>query len=280
MRLKEKVSIIVRTCGRPEVLRVALESIRKQTYKNIEVIIVEDGQPVSRSMICENYADLDITYYATEDRVGRSKVGNLGLALAKGEYFNFLDDDDILYPKHIEKLLQCIHERNVDAAYSVAEESQIKVISKEPYVVKEKRIIVRYRQTYNKMLLFSFNYIPIQSIMFKRTMFDNLGGFDEKLDYLEDWDLWVRYSTKYNFVFLDDITSKYFVPYRSKKKMERNRELEKALNSVRDKFSQYQVTLNVKQLNSDMDYVLNVYNKKGLLHYLKMIRNYIIYRDI
>ena len=202
------------------------------------------------------------------------------MQLATGKYLNFLDDDDILYSNHIAVLMEAIEKNFVKAAYSIADESQIKVISHDPYELKEKRVIQRYRQPYNKMLLFSFNYIPIQSILFSRELYDRLGGFDEKLRFLEDWDIWVRYSTIADFLFVPSITSKYYVPYRSKKRVKRNRELENALETLRKKFSQYSIRTDVGAINKEMDYVLNVYNKKSFYYYLKMVRNYILYKEV
>ena len=274
------VSIIVRTCGRPNVLRNALNSIRNQTYSNIEVVIVEDGPAVSQKMVSEEYSQMNILYFATENKCGRSAVGNIGLEKATGIYLNFLDDDDILYPNHIETLISAIEKEKTCAAYSIADESQIKVLKQNPYQYKEKRIIKRYHQTYNKLLLFAYNYIPIQSILFKRELYEKMGGFDESLDYLEDWDVWVRYSTIGDFVFVPVTTSKYFVPYRSKKKMQRNRDLEKASQALKEKFKEYKICMNLADINEDMEYILYVHNKKGIYHYLKMIRDFILYRDM
>lgn len=276
----DKVSIIVRTCERPDVLKTSLDSLKKQTYKNIEIIVVEDGAPASEEMIKKEYYDLPITYYATIEKKGRSVVGNIGLKMASGTYLNFLDDDDVFYANHVELLVECLKEKKTRVAYSIAEESQIKILSQTPYRIKEKRIIVRYKQTFNKLLLFAFNYIPIQSIMFERSLFEELGGFDEQLDYLEDWDLWVRFASKCEFAYLPIITSKYFVPYRSKRRKERTLELEKALKPVYERFSKYQTIMNINTINKDMDYILNVYNKKGIVYYLKMIRNYLLYGEL
>lgn len=60
--------------------------------------------------------------------------------------------------------------------------------------------MIRYKQPFNRLLLYTFNYIPIQSIMFQKSLYEEYGGFDEKLDNLEDWDLWVRYSQKQNLL--------------------------------------------------------------------------------
>ena len=275
-----KVSVIIRTCNRPSVLKNALDSLKNQTYKNIEVVIVEDGKNGAEGMIKNLYSDLQIKYLATGEKKGRTITGNIGLAMSTGYYLNFLDDDDIFYNNHIEILVSCLKKSKHKAAYSIAEESQIKTISTDPYIIKEKRNIIRYSQNYNKLMLCAFNYIPIQSIMFSRKLYETLGGFDEHLQFLEDWDLWVRYSTQTDFEFIPQVTSKYYVPYKSKKKMQRNRELEYALKPLHEKFKNYNISMNIYEVNKEMDFILNVYNKKTWYYYLKMIRNFILYRDM
>lgn len=273
------VSVIVRTCNRPEVLKLALESIRNQTYNDIETIVVEDGKETAKILIDSMFADMNIIYRATNKKMGRSIVGNIGLKLAKGDYLCFLDDDDIFYPNHIETLLAHVHENTISAAYSIAEESQIRIISMNPYRVIEKRVIVRYKQPFNRLLLYSFNYLPIQSVLFDRRFYDQCGGFDESLDALEDWDLWVRYSTLGRFDFVPKVTSKYYVRYRNKDKKRRGKTLDSALPILRKKFEKYQTDFTVSYLQEEMDYVINVYNQKKIIYYLKQVWNHLVYGD-
>jgi len=276
---KSKVSIIIRTCGRPNVLKHALDSIRNQSYSNIETIVVEDGSNKSESYIKDNYNDLNIFYFYVKEKSGRCRTGNIGLEKSSGDYINFLDDDDILLPNHIEMLVDEIEKKHYLVAYSIAEEHQIKIKNIETYDFIVKRKLIRYKQPYNKMLLFYMNYIPIQCIMFNRTLYEQYGGFDEKLNFLEDWDIWVRYSTKCDFLFLPFVTSIYYTPFRSKEKNKRDVEMKKAASTVIEKHKQYQISLSVEQINNDLDYLLNVYNKKGFVFYMQKVRNYLLYRD-
>ena len=147
------VSIIIRTCQRPHVLERALNSVRKQTYKNIQVVIVEDGENKSERYIREKFPDLNMLYYATGKKCGRSHAGNVALKLSEGELLNFLDDDDMLFPKHIEALVNALTESSNMAAYSIAEERQIIENSKKPDEYKVKRKMIRYKQPFNRLLL-------------------------------------------------------------------------------------------------------------------------------
>jgi len=257
---KPLVSVVIRTIGRPTILKEALISIRNQTYQNIEVIIVEDGSEISKSLIFKEFQDLDIKYFSTKERIGRCKAGNLGLEKTNGKYIVFLDDDDVFFPEHIEVLVSNL-ENNEDflAAYSVSFETPIEVESINPYIYKELFHNVTYRQPFNRLLLFHHNYIPIQTMMFNRRLYEELGGFDENLDLLEDWDLWVRYSLKTDFLFVPKLTSIYRVPADSEERRKRLLRLDDALQSVREKHKKLIFSSEVGKTVSELEMVMNSY---------------------
>lgn len=277
------VSIIIRTCQRPDVLRLALDSVKNQTYPNVQAVIVEDGENASEEFLQREYKDLNYIYEATGTKVGRCAAGNRALELAEGEYFNFLDDDDALLSCHVEVLMEKLLAHNealeqeasgaqkrLLAAYSVAEEHQITVKSKQPYEFTVKRKTIRYNQSFNRMLLYTFNYFPIQTVMFHHSLFDELGGFDGELPVLEDWDLWVRYSTRTDFLYVNKVTSYYHIPAKVQKKQERKKEMDDKLKILYSKFAGYQVTVPVGKINEEMTYVIREYKNKGVMRYLRM----------
>lgn len=264
------VSILVRTCQRPAILKRALDSIWRQTYSNIEVVIVEDGSNVSEDFLRRQYLEKNYKYQATKEKVGRSAAGNRALAMATGEYLNFLDDDDMLLENHVETLVSKLTESSNLAAYSVAEERQLKTGSADPTTYKIKRKTIRYNQPFNRLLLYTFNYFPIQSVMFARTLYDQYGGLDENLDSLEDWDLWVKYATHTDFTYINEVTSCYHIPYRAKSKKSRKGLMKDNREMLYYKFEQYECTLSVRQINEEMTYVIREYKNKGLLRYMRM----------
>lgn len=242
------VSILIRTCGRPAVLREALLSLRRQTYDNIEIVVVEDGEPVSEGMIKSEFADLDILYKATGEKVGRSRVGNLAMELAHGIYLNFLDDDDVLYAEHIEVLVSSLLRTGMAASYAIAYETSITVRSRDPYIYEMTDCKTVNRQPFSRLSLWHHNYIPIQCMMFKKELFEKYGGLDESLDALEDWDLWVRYSLHTDFGFVPKTTSQYRVPANPAEREKRQKIFDKALTVVREKHKGYKLDPSVYDL--------------------------------
>lgn len=234
-----KVSIIVRTCGRPAVLRETLISLRNQTYPNVEVVVVEDGKECAGDMIRKEFSDLDIVYFATGEKAGRSKAGNMAMERATGKYLNFLDDDDLFYADHVEVLVSNLSKSENKAAYTYAFETPIEVFSKDPYEYSVKNYLGTHKQDFNKIMLCHHNYIPIQAIMFEKSLFEQYGGLDESLDALEDWDLWVRYSMYTDFTCIPKTTSIYRTPANRANNAERQKALDDALTVVRNKHKGY-----------------------------------------
>jgi glycosyltransferase involved in cell wall biosynthesis len=205
------ISVIVRTRARPSYLKEALRSIANQTYRPIEVIVVEDGPPTSQGVV-DSFASVQgimFQYIPLGINCGRCKAGNNGLRASTGSYINFLDDDDLLYPDHLEVLVKTLLEKpEHKAAYTSSFE--VKSVYNPDGVTK-----LRYEamdNDYNEQTLHVKNLFPIQAVMFHRDLFNSFGGFDESLELLEDWDLWLRYSTITSFVPVRKTTSEFRVP--------------------------------------------------------------------
>jgi GT2 family glycosyltransferase len=210
------VSIIVRTCkGRVGRLREAVQSVLNQTYPRIELIVVEDGSEFARSYL-EQVAQgsrIESVVYQSIPAAGRCVAGNVGLAMARGELANFLDDDDLLFADHAEVLAtELISRPSLAAVYGLALEVQTEIISDEPWEYRELRRFVAYREPFSRAALWHHNYIPIQAIMFRRELYEQFGGFNVVLDRLEDWDLWVRFSLERDYLLINKVTSLYRVP--------------------------------------------------------------------
>lgn len=249
---KPLVSILVRTCGRPDTLRETLISIKNQTYKNIEIVIVEDGTSKSKEMIDKEFSDLNIKYYCFEKHVGRCVAGNKALELASGKYLNFLDDDDLFYNDHVEVLVGELENSSNMVAYATSFETPIVVSSRTPYVYKELDEYVLLSVEYNILKLLYSNITPIQCVMFNREVYEKCGGFDVKLDALEDWDLWIRYALKYPFKFVKKTTSIYRVPGIREDVDKRTEFLTSYLDIVRSKYKN-------EKVDADMNDVIDFY---------------------
>ncbi|MBR3524094.1 MAG: glycosyltransferase [Bacilli bacterium] len=249
------VSVLVRTCGRPAMLRETLISLRNQTYPNVEVVVVEDGKNISEKMIKEEFKDLNIVYQATGEKVGRSKAGNLAMEIAHGKYLNFLDDDDLFFPEHVSVLVNEMEKNNAYVTYATAFETPIIIESKDPYIYHITDKVIRYHGNFSKIDLYKNNITPIQAVMFRKEVFENCGGFDTSIDALEDWDLWINFSLKYYFYHTERTTSLYRVPANQTISQERQNFLNSSLKYIMQKHANDKIELSP----ADIYYL---YNKK------------------
>lgn len=115
VEVRDLISIIVPVYKVEEYLPKCVESIRKQTYKNLEIILVDDGSPDNCGMLCEQYAKED-------DRIkvihkpngGLSDARNAGIDIATGRYISFVDSDDFIHPQMMELLLEAVKHEDAD----------------------------------------------------------------------------------------------------------------------------------------------------------------------
>jgi len=226
--IKPLVSVIMRTTAKRafDQLRCSIITVANQTYNNIELVIVEDGGDIHQKnckQLCNDFK-LNYKYYPLA-KIGRSAAGNSGLENASGDYLMFLDDDDYLFADHIETIMShLVNASDCVAAYSLAWEA---MVDKESnlFDCKNLEVPTGLLQEYDFKVLKTKNFIPIQSIIFERQLFLERGGFDESLDYLEDWNLWYRYGYLNKFKYIPKITSIYTITHKLSEFISRNQKM-------------------------------------------------------
>jgi len=201
------VSIVVRTCNRPFVLKRALESILHQTYPALEVVVVDDGlYKVNPKFVNEVHKRCSIKTIAT-DQKGRASAANEGIKHSEGEFIIFLDDDDELYPDHVRLLVDAVMKHQF-IVYSDCEMSFERYDEKKDTFTIDRQY-VRFSNNFNQGLLFVRNYIPLMTLCFPVNLLEKVGGFDESIDLYEDWDLLLRLAVESDFVHIPEVTAKY-----------------------------------------------------------------------
>ena len=109
------ISVIVPIYNVEEVLAYCLSSIQKQTYTNIEVILVDDGSMDKSGLICDQFCRLDKRFRVIHKmNEGIAKARNVGVKEASGDYICFVDSDDMLHPQMLEKLFEALYNGDYD----------------------------------------------------------------------------------------------------------------------------------------------------------------------
>lgn len=188
------IGVAVRTSGRPQLLRGALESLCKQTLPPARVVVVEDGPPLGAE-VARIYAEkLPLEYVCTEKKVGRARAGNLGLEKLQTPYLNFLDDDDYFYPEHIEEMsYYAALYPDADLLLGCATAAWRKPDKPLSGVEAGDRVEYMLFERINPFTMSQMCQIPIQSGVFKRALFQRCGGLEESLEADEDWAMWLRF---------------------------------------------------------------------------------------
>ncbi len=161
------ISIIIPVYNVEKYLRECLDSVLAQTYKNLEVILIDDGSPDSCGKICDEYAAKDNRIKVIhQTNQGVSAARNVGLDAARGEYIGFVDSDDYIQPDMYEYLYQLISKDNADIAMcNVIQTDTFKSTSP---------IQENYRLIKNKDLFDYSDWMYLVNKLFKNTIFKNL----------------------------------------------------------------------------------------------------------
>jgi len=202
------VSIIVRTKDRPKLLKNALKSIAAQSYRPIEVVIVNDGGcDLDIEELKDVLEDISLNYIRLEENTGRAHAGNVGIENARGEYMGFLDDDDEFYPEHLRILTaKLINSPLLKVAYTEADVVFVDIVGEDEMIEKFKYVF--YSQDFSPEMLLIQNYIPFLCLLFHRSVFGNV-RFDENFEIFEDWKILIRLSEKYWFEHIKSVTARY-----------------------------------------------------------------------
>lgn len=183
------VTVYIPTYNRINLLKRAVKSVQDQTYKNLEIIIVDDcstdGTPEYLVHLAQE--DTRVRYFLKETNSGACMSRNIAIENAKGEFITGLDDDDMFEKKRIEKFIQFTEKYNMDEVilYSLAE-----VLNKENNIKKIFKKYLTKKYILQKDLL-NNNYIGNQ-IFCKTSCFRNIGGFDSSFKMWQDLECWYR----------------------------------------------------------------------------------------
>lgn len=197
------VTIIAICYNHEQFIEECLQSIINQTYKNIELIIVDDFS-VDKSreiMLIFSQKNIGINCIFNKYNVGNCRSFNQALKIAKGKYIIDLSTDDVFKPNRVEEQVKKFEESdNIGIVFSDAE--YIDEYSNWLGIFYKKNQRIPEGNIYEEILKKSF--IMPSSMMIRKSILDKLGGYDENLSY-EDFDFWVRSSRRCDYAYVPQI---------------------------------------------------------------------------
>ncbi len=190
------VSVIIPTYNRATVLEEAVESVLNQTFRNFELLIIDDGSTDHTPQIVEKYRDK--IKYLFQINKGPAAARNFGIQNSEGNFICFLDSDDRWLKNKLDVQVDLIRS-DPDIKICYTDE----IWMRHGVRVNQKHVHRKYSGwIYQKCLPLCI--ISPSSVMIHREVFDRVGFFDESLIVCEDYDLWLRISRVYPITFIPE----------------------------------------------------------------------------
>jgi len=196
---KPLVSIVMAAYNAADFIAEAIESVLNQTYTNIELIVVNDGSKDGTEQIVANYLVSNKVKYLSQDNAGQTVAKNNGIKNASGKIIGFCDADDYWHAEKLEKQLSILFsDRKIGIVYS-----DIQAINQYGEKIKIDEKLNGKQGNLLTDLLFD-NFIPFGSAIFRIECVHEHGAFNENYRMGIDWDLWLRFSTSWEFGFSNE----------------------------------------------------------------------------
>ena len=199
-----KVSVIIPTYNRKDLLKETVDSILSQTYTDFELIIVDNFSEDGTEQFVKKLKDKRIRYFKHQNNGIIAVNRNYGIDKANGELIAFCDDDDLWYPEKLERQVK-----------EFENNEQLGLVCTNGYTYDGKKLVRLMGKNRDNILSFERlideNTIISSSVMVKKVALEELGKFDTSKDILtaEDYELWLRIASKYDVKYIGKPLIKY-----------------------------------------------------------------------
>jgi len=203
---KANLSLIITGKKDSNFLIEALNSCVAQTIKPSEIIIACDIKKETEAQINKFKEYFDIVFLTNSHSKYLSAIRNASIKMAKFPLISFLNEGELLYKNHLETLLPLFESDNLSACYSDSYKA-IQVLRGSSYFTFRRELVISNDLNQKQILL--ENLIPLNCAILRKSVFEELGFFDESLEWCSDWDFWIKFSQKYNALHIKKITCEY-----------------------------------------------------------------------
>ena len=201
------VSVIIPTHNRAHFLAGAINSVLDQSFKDLEIIVVDDCSTDDTGAVMESFSRGQIRYFRHDSERGGAAARNTGIHQSAGEYVAFLDDDDEWYPEKLGRQVSTLlaSPAEVGGVYT-----GYFMVDRSDGQIRGQMVPTERGDLYETLL--AGNCIgSTSSMLLRRSCFEKVGIFDERLPSFQDYDLWLRIARKYQFDCIRQPLLKYFV---------------------------------------------------------------------
>jgi glycosyltransferase involved in cell wall biosynthesis len=201
-----KVSVIIITYNRAQLLKTAMQTVLAQTFEDFELLIIDDGSPDDTENTVKSFHDPRVRYVKHAQNQGEGGARNTGIQHAEGEYIAFLDDDDEWLPNKLQLQVRLLDAQPKQVGF--VHSALINFYADTGEEVEKKRSVEAVSgQVFDRLL--QENFVILSTVMARKACFDAVGPFDLSIPAGLDYDMWVRLSQRYAFAYIDVPLIKY-----------------------------------------------------------------------
>ncbi len=201
-----KVSVIIPTYNRADFLSSCVNSVLKQTFEDYELIISDDASTDRTKQYVESISDPRVVYVCNKTNRGVAATRNSALKISRGDYIAFLDDDDEWLPEKLSFQVEKIEKSPSDIGGIYTGVSYLDLELGEITSVSDPHI---RGNILNEIL--PENFLVTSSLLLRKSCFEKAGLFDERFQFGEDFDMWIRIASYYKFDFIKEPLVKYAI---------------------------------------------------------------------
>jgi glycosyltransferase involved in cell wall biosynthesis len=195
------VTVVIPAYNRKALLRRALGSVLGQTYDDWEVVVADDGSTDGTPDLAGEFAAERVHFLRLPFRRGAAAARNAGVAASAGRILAFLDSDDEWQPEKLEKQMRAFETAAPDVG--VVYTSTVRFFRGRTYDIPGASIRTREGNLFGPILR-GLYIVPTPAAAVRRECLERVGGFDESLPALEEWDLWIRLAKVCRFAHVPE----------------------------------------------------------------------------
>lgn len=205
-----EVTVLLATYNRAYCLGRAIDSILNQTFRNFELVVIDDGSADDTASLVASYDDPRLKFIRHDENCGQAKRLNEGIRASKAPYIAFQDSDDEWLPRKLETEVEVM--RTMPPSVGVVYTNRLRhELDGRKYVWRSPHHRPEDGLVFDRALDDSVSFIGPQASLIRRECFDKAGFMDETLVRNKDWELFVRISKYYLFYHIDEVHVNYFV---------------------------------------------------------------------
>ena len=194
------ISIVLPVYNGERYLKKSIESCLNQSYRNWELLIIDDGSTDRSAEIAKEYVQIDsrVHYYRNEHNLKLPKTLNRGFSLASGAYLTWTSADNYYYENAFEKMVQALEKEKSDFVFAACS-----IINEQ-----DKQVDMISAPTDYRSAIWDYNFVGA-CFMYTRKVYEIVGEYDANLFLCEDYDYWLRIFASFKVTYLDEILYGY-----------------------------------------------------------------------